>query len=533
MVIDTHNRDYNGPGFKAGLLPKSSLAPPDATWSGLLECPCTTRITKIWNYTYTTNFEEICKTAISNSSTCFKAVSTLITENFQESIVFDPAMPTGCVLDNQNDQYTAFWNTHVNQVTCPKADVYTGSAKSVVTLSVAYDTTVPGGRVIMTISGPSNVWFGVGFNARIMGDRPYAVVIDGNGVVSERKLGDHTAGTQLTPTQVLVLSNTVVDGTRTVVLSREFKGVTEDHYTFDPAKNRLLFINAVGRTATFSHHQFKGAGTVVFHGLDGYTCVCDNGIAGTINGIEFAKGCAPFPTSELLEQKNPSCFIQDYVGGIGCCLHEYILLDKDQPVDPRRDEIRLKFRIWFQDYQPALPPAVPTSDALTKAAASHENLFRIYFQTEAWSGEYDVPQCAAGLPPEDCVHQITSRLKVKDISLDCAGIVNCTQNKTGIKLYYANGHCHAPACISLELFNADTGALLCRQFAKIGTGQDKFDEAGYVNIPPCLWGSPEEGLMPPPVLTMETTLLSIKRNNDTNAHYGEMASWQMRGTYLE
>ena len=46
MQIDTHNRDYNGTGYKAGPLPKKSLAPPNATYSGILECPCTDRIVK-------------------------------------------------------------------------------------------------------------------------------------------------------------------------------------------------------------------------------------------------------------------------------------------------------------------------------------------------------------------------------------------------------------------------------------------------------------------------------------------------------
>ena len=45
------------------------------------------------------------------------------------------------------------------------------------------------------------------------------------------------------------------------------------------------------------------------------------------------------------------------------------------------------------------------------------------------------------------------------------GNPKCTGNSTGydgINLIYAAGHCHAPDCISMELFNADTGKLLCR-----------------------------------------------------------------------
>ena len=39
-----------------------------------------------------------------------------------------------------------------------------------------------------------------------------------------------------------------------------------------------------------------------------------------------------------------------------------------------------------------------------------------------------------------------------------------------------------------ELWNRDTGELLCRSIARYGTGNEIFNEANYVAIPPCLWG---------------------------------------------
>ena len=39
----------------------------------------------------------------------------------------------------------------------------------------------------------------------------------------------------------------------------------------------------------------------------------------------------------------------------------------------------------------------------------------IMTQTERNSGEYDVVQCAAGTPPQDCVYQITAHFKVSDM----------------------------------------------------------------------------------------------------------------------
>lgn len=42
----------------------------------------------------------------------------------------------------------------------------------------------------------------VGFNAHAMADKPYTIIVDGHGAVTERTLGDHDPGTLLTPTQV-------------------------------------------------------------------------------------------------------------------------------------------------------------------------------------------------------------------------------------------------------------------------------------------------------------------------------------------
>jgi hypothetical protein len=44
-----------------------------------------------------------------------------------------------------------------------------------------------------------------------------------------------------------------------------------------------------------------------------------------------------------------------------------------------------------------------------------------------------------------------------------------------------------------------------------------------------LWGD-EPGLHPSVLLPKDTALVSIKKNHNTRmGHFGEMASWQMRG----
>ena len=82
-----------------------------------------------------------------------------------------------------------------------------------------------------------------------------------------------------------------------------------------------------------------------------------------------------------------------------------MLLDQDQTPPEELLKYQLKFRFYYQTYTPA------TDDK----PASHKNLLRMYYQTEAWSSEYDVLQCPPGTPSEQCVHEITAHFKVSDM----------------------------------------------------------------------------------------------------------------------
>ena len=90
-----------------------------------------------------------------------------------------------------------------------------------------------------------------------------------------------------------------------------------------------------------------------------------------------------------------------------------------------------------------------------------------------------------------------------------------------------------PAGLKVELWNNDTGELLCRQRPVYGaTGgfvKDKgttYDEAGYIATPPCLWGSAKDGLQAPiPVAGMTIKVVAV--TNNTYGHHGEMALPEM------
>lgn len=547
MQIDTKNRDHPGPGFVAGLLPKASLAPPNASYSGLLECPCTDRIRKEWHYTYGSLNNGTCSTPVRNASECFAAGVSMARAVVNRTVADDSLPPACSVTSNANGSASVTWNSG-GKAPCGKSAGNSsvrliGSAKSVVELTVdlAQASQNDAGTATITITGPADVWIGVGFGAQSMclqpmadecaGGGPYAIIVTGDGAagVSERKLANHGPGSVL-DASITVLSNSVQDNMRTVVVKRGFTGMTEDHYTFTATSDQIPFINAKGSSLTFAQHQGHAAGVLSLAVADGASCLCETGIEATIAGDHFPGNdslrCAPEPTGDLLKTHNPTCDIKTYSGGLQCCKHGHFLLDAHQEPPAETQEYHLKFRFWFEEYTAAPQP-------------SHQNLVRLYWQTESYAGEYDIVPCDPGTPSKDCIQEITSRWRVRDMMHDCSLTRNswpCTgtgssdpKKTAGVKLIYAGPHCHAPDCLSMELYNADTGKLLCHMEPIFGQGVEVFNEKNYVALPPCVWGSVEDGLEEPELLSLDTELLSIKRNNNTIGHYGEMASWQMRG----
>jgi hypothetical protein len=69
-----------------------------------------------------------------------------------------------------------------------------------------------------------------------MANSPYTLVVNASGV-TEHKIGtcgseaEHCPGSELAASIKLV-SNTVVDGVRTAVVTRATKGASKDHYSF-------------------------------------------------------------------------------------------------------------------------------------------------------------------------------------------------------------------------------------------------------------------------------------------------------------
>lgn len=573
MQIDTRNRDcgvtpkdvHNCTNNKnPGPEPKqarfgSEIPEGGSPYSGLLECPCNSRFggdpivygkdskTKILTQHYTIESQPSCnKYVVKTDKNCFESVASLniqVIGNITLSSARE-SVPNGCTVQPvSSKEWIAVWNPFESSAQCSVSKSRIGSVKfrNGIVAKIELNSTA----AIITIKGPSTAWFGIGFNASAMADLPYVIYANDEGV-HEQQIGTcgseafHCPGTPLKRSVEVLLDN-VVDGVRTVVVARALKGLTSQHYTFNTdTQSQIPMIAGVGYAQEFEHHKMHAISFIVLLDEDQPNCVCDLGTTGQLcdtNGTHcqsFIKNCVPAPAGELLSQKNPTCNSRQYAGGLKCCAHQRIMLDADQPVRPELLRYHMKFRFWFQEYN------------ATGETVSHYNLDRIYYQTEAWAGEYDVPPAFvkqgkpipgySDWPVGKPTPGTTCKGNCPD-GKDCECIHTLVYKWTvsNIRLIYAGGHCHAPACIKMELYRNDTGhemELLCRQVPLYGKGNvtsDKFDELGYIVLPPCLWGN-DKGLEPSVLLPKNTPLVSLKYNKNTHSgHFGEMASWQMRG----
>ena len=564
MQIDTWNRDkmsLTGPTtFVPGPVPRSSLAPtegPDAVYSGLLECPLTTRVQKNVRTTYTIG-SRACRSPIGTVHTCAAAAQktlgngTRIAIATMDNTTNTTAVPVGCSATSDSRDaslaHVVFRATPTTPTTAssPSSPVpcggskngnaVSGSTQSLVNVSVSMDTNT----VRITLKGPASVWFGVGFNATSMKDQPWAIIVEGGGKgnVTERRLHDQNPGVLLQPT-IKVVSTTVVNDIKTVTVER---GVVNPYYTFDLKQVAVQFINAIGSQPLLSYHKTHAPSVLtllpVQNSGSGTACICAAAPApfgkgqGTLTyvanasqphdvgggTVSFVNKCPPQPRSDLLMQQNPTCDVRTYVGGQTSCHHMWSLLDADQEIPwPNQPlEYHLKFRFWVQEYN----------------ASYHQQLVR-----DTWGiaspVEYDVPKCTHGMV--GCSKNPIDGSWMHTI----VGTYSASQGK----LVAGHFHCHAPTCLSIAMYrcnktvdvcNATNGELLCEEKPIYGgTGHlpasaKKFDEPGYILQPPCLWGNGADGLEDPVDVDPDKYVLgSVKTSNATYGHHGEMAWQQM------
>jgi len=333
---------------------------------------------------------------------------------------------------------------------------------------------------------------------------------------------------------VKVLSNTVVNGVRTVILQRTLVGMTPDHYSFSPSIATINFINALGDTVEFAQHKFRGAAVIeLFHDDVTPSCLCSDSTA-TINGIPYDADCKPEPLSDLLRDNNPTCQVSSYVGGLACCINHVLLLDADQTPPPFVDEIFFRFRFYFQDHDPTVHQIIHhvewSQNGCDSGAGGPNPMGCRHIEFDVVKG------VGSSVGPDVQVFQSTfpakGMLETSCKPADGQCMDGSKVGPGGIKLILAATHCHAPNCLRQELINVDTGEAICNTVPITGQSENVFNELGYLYAPPCTWGSKEEGFFPPPVIHMDTNLKMLTYFNSTYGHPGQMGIWQMKAAYV-
>jgi len=118
-------------------------------------------------------------------------------------------------------------------------------------------------------------------------------------------------------------------------------GVTKNATADDAALPYGCSVSADGAVATFNTNKAKASCAGAKH------CVC-RAQTGRINGKRFDSACIGEPRSELIKTHNPTCDINLYDGGLGCCggtdiidgksTNTRFLLDADQAIPALVDE---------------------------------------------------------------------------------------------------------------------------------------------------------------------------------------------------
>jgi hypothetical protein len=140
-------------------------------------------------------------------------------------------------------------------------------------MTLKIDKNATTSTVTVTLTGPSDKWFGIGFNASGEMASGTDCLYYATSFVDARITGQ-AAPTIDTTNEWTTSSNTVVGTTRTLVLTRNFVGGTGD-YTFVYNDDVLNVIWAYGSSTSMNGHQSRGSEALVFTvlGVDDFTAL--------------------------------------------------------------------------------------------------------------------------------------------------------------------------------------------------------------------------------------------------------------------
>jgi len=202
-------------------------------------------------------------------------------------------------------------------------------------------------------------------------------------------------------------------------------------------------------------------------------------------------------------EENPSCAISTYESGFRCCEDGVFVIDTDEYDVDSLPETTFYFKFNFkyvpEEPEVTLPVRPPACCDVTANLTVGGNI------------EFDVPQCTPGIAPEDCVYEMASSQH-----FDLMSNYHSDEKEEPevdpdqlVGLVYAVGHLHVGG-LSLDLYNDETGELICHSAPTYGEGLEAGNEKGYlVGMSDCVFD-------PPLYMKRSEVLRTVSRYNNVS-----------------
>ena len=142
--------------------------------------------------------------------------------------------------------------------------IYSGTTQLGTAMNLDITVNTNTDSVHMEFSGPSSGYYAVGFGGTSM-TNTYTVVVNSNGTVQERKLGNHQGGSVLSSS--VSYSAVVTGGNRTAYIERARTGASTNHFTFPSTGGMINLIWAKGGTS-FGNHGGSNRGFTMINLID-------------------------------------------------------------------------------------------------------------------------------------------------------------------------------------------------------------------------------------------------------------------------
>lgn len=148
-------------------------------------------------------------------------------------------------------------------------------------------------QVTLTLTGPSDRWFAVGFDASSMTAGTDVVICDGSATITsfDRHLTGFASPVADGQQNWTITSNTVASGVRTIVATRALNTGDANDYTFSAAATSLNLIWARANSATFS---------LGYHGGSNRGVATSNLSLGTNDAVDALFRIYPNPTTDYV-----------------------------------------------------------------------------------------------------------------------------------------------------------------------------------------------------------------------------------------